>query len=47
MNWKYLTISTVAVICLFLFLALVWHDMLPHVADLYLEAIVITPEGAR
>jgi hypothetical protein len=47
MNWKYFAVSTVGTICLFLFLASVWHDMVPHIADLYLEAIVITPEGVR
>ena len=47
MNWKYLAVSAVIVICFFLFLASLWHDMVPHVADLYLEAIVITPEGVR
>lgn len=47
MNWRYLAVGAVGIACLFLFLASVWHDMVPHVADLYLEAIVVTPEGAR
>jgi len=47
MDWKYIAVSIVGIACLFLFLACVWHDMVPHIADLYLEAIVITPEGVR
>jgi len=46
MNWKYLAVSAVFVICFFLFLASVWYDMVP-IADLYLEGLVVTPEGAR
>jgi len=46
MNWKYLAVSTICVICFFLFLASLWHDMVP-LSDLYLEAVVITPEGVR
>jgi len=46
MNWKYFAVSTVGIICLFLFLASVWRDMVP-LSDLYLEAVVITPEGVR
>ena len=47
MNWKYLAVSAVIVICFFLFLASAWYDLLSPIADLYLEAIVITPEGVR
>ena len=47
MNWKYLAVGTVGIVCLFLFLASVWHDLAPTVADLYLEAIVVKPEGVR
>ena len=46
MNWRYLAVGAVGIACLFLFLASVWHDMVP-ITDLYLEAIVITPEGVR
>ena len=42
MNWKYLAVSAVIVICFFLFLASVWHDMVP-IADIYLETIKVTP----
>jgi len=47
MNWKYLTVSAVCVICFFLFLASVWHDFVDNNAILILEEIVITPEGSR
>lgn len=47
MNWKHIAVSTVLIICLFLVLASVWQDMVPNVADLYLEAIVVKPEGAQ
>ena len=47
MNWKYLAVSAVCIIFFFLFLASVWHDLVPNVADLYLEAIVVKPEGVR
>ena len=43
MKWTHIAVSAVGIICLFLFLASVWHDMVPHVADLYLEPIVIKP----
>ena len=46
MNWKYLALGTAGIVCLFLFLASIWHDMVP-IADLYLEGIIITPEGVR
>ena len=47
MNWKYLAISTVVVLCFFLWLASAWHGIVGSIADLYLEAIVIKPEGVR
>ena len=47
MNWKYLTVSAIAVIAFFLFLASAWNDLLKPTADLYLEAITVKPEGSR
>lgn len=46
MNWKYLAVSAVCIIFFFLFLASAWNDLLRPVADLYLEEIVVKPEGA-
>ena len=45
MNWKHIVIGIIGTVCLFLFLGSVWHDLHPDLADLYLETIVINPEG--
>jgi len=43
MNWKYLAVSAVIVICFFLFLASAWVELVGPEFDLFLEEIVITP----
>ena len=47
MNWKYLAVSAVIVVCFFLFLASAWIELVGTDVDLVLETIVIKPEGVR
>lgn len=48
MNWKYLIVSTIAVIAFFLFLASAWYDLIDdEFVDIHLETIIIKPEGTQ
>jgi len=47
MNWKYLAVSTIFVVCFFLFLASVWHDFVSNDAILILDEIVVTPDNSH
>jgi hypothetical protein len=48
MNWKYLIVSTIAVIAFFLFLASAWYDLVDdEFVDIRLDTITIKPEGTQ
>lgn len=48
MNWKYLLVSTISILCFFLFLATVWHDLVDQDSvNIYLKTTVVTPKDGQ
>ena len=45
MNWKPLAVGLVGGVCLFLFLASIWHDMHQEDVIIMLEEIVVTHDN--